>query len=619
MPYSIITEDGIQIDDIPDDIARDADILKQKVAEARAARDGLTLADRVQGAGEVGLQMATGAGAEVAGGLLGSAALVSSGMAKAVLPKGAEEFLGIADRSPVEIGADVVRGTKELLTTDVETKGGLAAQKAIGDSLVGDLGRGFATAEDYLGDKAFDVTGSPEIAAIAKSIPTAIMEVAGGALALRAAKKAGVGQLMYADGRPTEKFRKALQSEGVEFDNINKALIDNIVQPGGRPSESAKGIVKAQLKAGEGGGGLSSVKLNNHGEIVPYVQGIEAVKQGYDKGFVQMAATASPATREGMAKIVKGMRRINDDYSLRTKFRPTDVIGDRLDSRLRHIKGETKKARIRLNEIAATQLKGMPIDSERVVNNFKKSLDDLDVGIDDGLNPEINFKGSIISKDKGSQALINDARDLLAEDVVVDGLRAHKLKRQLDSLIDFKRSESFMGLPESGRRTLMGLRSELNNVLRDASPSYRDVNDTLSSGIRAIEDVEKAMGPSIDIFAPGGVSAMGQDLRGMISNNKSRVRLTNAIDGADRVAKEMGGKYGDDLGQLVSAANALEDVHGAIAKGSLKGNLEGAGKYLTRGKREHVEAAAQWALDKGRGINEHNAFNAIEEVIIRGK
>ena len=35
MPYSIITRDGIQINNIPDDIPRDSDILKQRVEEAR--------------------------------------------------------------------------------------------------------------------------------------------------------------------------------------------------------------------------------------------------------------------------------------------------------------------------------------------------------------------------------------------------------------------------------------------------------------------------------------------------------------------------------------------------------------------------------------------------------
>lgn len=43
MPYSIETQDGIQINNIPDNIAKDSDELKQRVAGLRAERDGVAV------------------------------------------------------------------------------------------------------------------------------------------------------------------------------------------------------------------------------------------------------------------------------------------------------------------------------------------------------------------------------------------------------------------------------------------------------------------------------------------------------------------------------------------------------------------------------------------------
>jgi len=51
MPYSIITRDGIQINNIPDDIPRDSDILKQRVEEARLQFEQLQQPEEQEGSG----------------------------------------------------------------------------------------------------------------------------------------------------------------------------------------------------------------------------------------------------------------------------------------------------------------------------------------------------------------------------------------------------------------------------------------------------------------------------------------------------------------------------------------------------------------------------------------
>ena len=606
MPYDIKTKDGIVLKNIPDNVAPDAPELQERVAAERAKRDSVT----AQGAGEVALQMATGAAGEVASGLAG----IGAGVATA-----AGNIVGLTDRDPMETAANVVGDVRDFITSDVETPGGIALQKKIGESVLGDAGELFSNVENKLGDTAFDITGSPAAAAIAKSIPTAIIEAIGAKAAFAAAKQAGKGALMFPDGRPTAKFRKALEKQGVEFDNITEAMVGEFIEHGTNASDAAQDLVKAQLAAGETGKGLAEVALSKGGEIIKYKPGVDAIKQGYRKGFVAEVAAASPVTRAKITDMVRKMRRIKDNEALLDKFTPTDPIGESLMVRLKRIKTETVSASKELNQIAASNLKGQPIDSARIVKKFRESLDELDVKMGEGLNPELSFKGSIISKDKGSRKLIKDAIDLLAEDVDIDALRAHKLKRQLDSLINYKKTKSFSGLPASGKRVLVGLRKEINEALRETNPDYARVNDTIHSGLNAMEGMEKAVGPSINIWETGGVSALGRDSRSLLSNNKSRQRLSSAISRVEETAIAMGGQYDDKITTMVRAANALEDVHGAMARSSIKGEIASANKFSTMGKRELVEHGVKWATGKGRGINEHNAFNAIEKVLSEGK
>jgi len=83
MPYSIRTNDNIVIDGIPDDIAQDSDVLKQKVEQARANRDRTSVSQVAQaesgdptvlqtGAG-IGAEIALGEGSKFGGAAIGTA------------------------------------------------------------------------------------------------------------------------------------------------------------------------------------------------------------------------------------------------------------------------------------------------------------------------------------------------------------------------------------------------------------------------------------------------------------------------------------------------------------------------------------------------------------------
>lgn len=172
MAYSITTQDGITINNIPDDIAPDSDILKQRVYSLRSGQDGSTdnivpdsvssdisATDRVIGGLETAATVASGALAQPLSGM--------AGVAQSINP--------FADEGA---GARAVEATQEALTFQPRTEAGQQSLQAVGD-VVAPVGQAISAVEKGLGDATLDATGSPVLAAAAATAPTALLELIG--------------------------------------------------------------------------------------------------------------------------------------------------------------------------------------------------------------------------------------------------------------------------------------------------------------------------------------------------------------------------------------------------------------------------------------------------------
>lgn len=84
-------------------------------------------------------------------------------------------------------GAEAVRKTKEALTFQPRTRGGQRGIKALAGA-VEPLAKAVKAGEDFLGDTVLESTGSPALAAAAKTLPTAVMEALGVGSARKSAK-----------------------------------------------------------------------------------------------------------------------------------------------------------------------------------------------------------------------------------------------------------------------------------------------------------------------------------------------------------------------------------------------------------------------------------------------
>jgi len=523
-------------------------------------------------------------------------------------------------------GAQAVQATREALTFQPKTQEGQQTLENVA-GVVEPVGKAISATENAMGDFAFDLTGSPELATLAKSTPTILMELLG----LRALGGLKRGTKLIDDvGDATPALRNALKKQGLEFENLSaqaRSVIPNKIEGSILPvKESVKGSTEQaliqQLKSGASDNSLAGLRIVND-KIVPDAAALSAIKQGFREGTVQNIKVATEATKDKMRMMLSDMRRIKANEKLESVLRPSNRVGDSVIDRLDLVRRRANEARTELNDIAPNVLKGKKIDPKPIIDTLERSLDNLDVRLVEGANgvPIPDFVGSIISKNKPAQRAIKDAIDLLAEGGVPDALRFHKLKRQFDDMIDFKKKGS-QGLSKAGEGVLRDLRSALNNSVREISPEYARVNDIISSSLDMFDNLQKSAGTSIDLFGQGGGKALGTRLRSLMSNQQNRINLENSIGELDTIAKRLGGNFNDDVADLARFANVLDDRFGATARTSFRGDIEAANMQtlkdgVPRTLFEAGSKAAEKGFEKLRGVNDFNAFNAMDELLKR--
>jgi len=454
-------------------------------------------------------------------------------------------------------------------------------------------------------------------------------EMAAMASAIKAGGMARPGTRLIDDaGQPTDVLKKSLNDDGLVFEGLTPEARAQI------PKVARKGVIKSdvagptelalveQIKAGGTENALAPFRVVK-GRAVSDDLANDAIRQGFEPGFVQAAKVASPETKKGMQQITRMMERINADDNFALDNRPTDIPGKFFVKRVEFIRDKATKARSELNRLARTELHGKQINPRPLIEQLRKEFDDLlitEIVEDKNGIPKPNYKGSNISKDRTSQRIINDMMDLFFEEEP-DAFRFHNLKKQLDVIIDFRKKSS-TGLTDVGRNVLKSMRAKLNEAVRDVSPRYADVNDRLHKSLTAIDNIQDAAGPRVKIIGEGAPTALGQELRKIISNYRNREPLLAAIEGIDDVAASLGGNFPENVKQLSLFARNIEDRFGTVAKNSLQGVTTSAvKKAVTEGPKEGFkEKAFQIAnekFQKARGINDFNAFQAMKKLLER--
>lgn len=130
----------------------------------------------------------------------------------------AEPIAGIAGTvaalSPLEsegAGGRTVEAVREALTFQPRTEAGQAGLQAVGE-VIEPIATALTEAEQFLGDKTFEATGSPALAALAQTIPTALTEILGVAAGKGAVKATQKIKQARAKGQIIQEISEAAPS-----------------------------------------------------------------------------------------------------------------------------------------------------------------------------------------------------------------------------------------------------------------------------------------------------------------------------------------------------------------------------------------------------------------------
>jgi hypothetical protein len=205
----------------------------------------------------------------------------------------------------------------------------------------------------------------------------------------------------------------------------------------------------------------------------------------------------------------------------------------------------------------------------------------------------------------------------------MDAYKLHKLKRLIDTQVSYGK-----GKQSVGKRTeamLKEFRKGINDSIGEISTPYKTANRKYSETIDALDSIQKAAGTSIDMRSQNASKSLGTALRGILSNNKSRVSMMDSITKANDISAKYGLRSNDDIVRQVIFANEIDRMFGASASTSFKGQIEEATKSgldiaqkAASGGRTAFGTAIELGskgIEKARGINEDNAVKSIEELL----
>lgn len=455
-------------------------------------------------------------------------------------------------------GAEAVEATRQALTFKPRTEAGISQQQAIGETLA-PIAEAVTGAEKFLGDTTFKFTGSPALAALALTLPTAALELIG---------IKGTRNLTKA-GRTTNKLIKNTLVEAApdvnKIKQASRAIFNELDQSGVAINQNALSRLEKNLD-------IIVKKQGIDARVTPEASGaIQAIKDSIAKG--EAIPTSEMDTLRTIAKnsIVQA-----DPNKVRVGAAIVDEIDDFLDN-IKSVDIE-KGAQVSAAEVGkkyrtARKLWGRAKRSEMLqeaieIGSSRKA------GVEKGIRNELN---NLLNRKKSRKFLSKE--DIKAIRKVTDG--------------DFK--QNFASLVGG-----MGLKLENSPSLFGSIIS--------GGGIGAIASTVPGLGGAIAPVAVGAITVgtIAKEIAKKITRNKAQFldTITRAGNDAERITRAYlksvpkGKRKVSDLSDLLLDPNidlnALENIASETVKDAVKS---------AQFKRELLQASA--ALSAG-GLAQRN-------------
>ena len=575
-----------------------------------------------------------------------------------------------------EAGAESAQKWQERLTYAPKTAAGQQYTQALGDvteQYLGEEGLDVLGVPKSAGQQALERTGSPVLATAYETLP-AVLELFSGLKGLRTMQ--GKIKLKTPEGYPTQELQSLLQRYGIDYDVLTpdvKELIPSEVgrSAGGDPNIDPKFIAQQDIQKGGTQEGLS---LYDEGlfraKADPNAKA--AMQADIPMQTIQYVKQTTPATRFNMLRMLDNMKKVKKGTDIMAF--PSKVVGNVAGDYVDYIGDVVKRTNFKLDLLSKNKLADINIDPQPITNKFAQLLDKYSIGygsyrsdmpdpvtgeflttprfVDSKGNVRIDFDGSDIQAERGAQRMITDAAELLAKAKSTDAYTFHRLKRQLDGIIDWQKQNNSGLVSDKGRAFVKELRAEVNAQLRDLDPEYAKLNDTLSQGLSALDQLGSAVTRRIENQIRSGEAnydGLGQEMRKIFTNYSSAPDIVEALKTIQDTAKlyakpsgsevalfdpaNVGVKTPDmnvDLFSLARFGLDLDKVFGSAKGGDFQGRQEAAIESAM-GRVMPMSPVAQaadmglsyWEKTRGKTAEQKRSeiqddkFNALQQLLIQ--
>lgn len=360
----------------------------------------------------------------------------------------------------------------------------------------------------------------------------------------------------------------------------------------------------------------------------------DALKQGWSDGTVQALKTLdqdNAAAGKQMLDIAENSRK---DATYATDHRPTDVIGNALEQKIKFLKTKNKEAGSEINA-AAEKLKTEKVDVSQPVDQFISDLESKlnvqfkrkengDLVFDSKKKPIPIFKDSDIEGDmyKPSQKYIETLLDRMSNTRSPSAYDVHRLKKSIDDTVHFGKTNNSNFHPQV-ENIAKSLRHNLDDLLDRNFDSYNQANIKYRDTAQALGDIQDASGKQLDLFAPNADRQLGTLSRRLMSDVQSRQQLSNAIDSLQSTAAKYGNSQKIDINKLGKFGTELQKIyqitpHYSFAGQSAVGVAKGLGDVARSNTMfEAVAKAAGKGLNYVNRVTPENTYESMKKLLDR--
>jgi len=345
-----------------------------------------------------------------------------------------------------------------------------------------------------------------------------------------------------------------------------------------------------------------------------------AIKQGFDEGFVAAVKSSGKQDKTKMLQMLDVLKKGMRNKRFKMTNRPSDIAGESMLDRVAVVRDANKAAGKNL-DAQANKLKGQEVDFLPPIQEFISNLDDMGIQVSPRKGGvDIDFKGSDIEGLDGIERFVKRVVNRMAVGKSPDAYDVHRLKRYIDAQVTYGKAEE--GLSGSIAQNVKSLRAGLDKALDDTFPEYNKVNTEYAETIQLLNNIQDSAGNKLDLSGGNADKALGVKLKGLMSNNQSRINLLDSIEELEAVSRKYGYKSDDDLMNLTMFAQELDKRFKPVAETSFQGQIiqgiEGAMQDTAKGRRSMLDLAIDattGAARKARGISDDTAIASMEKLL----